>query len=342
MTVRIGLVGYGVGGQLFHAPYIRASAECDFVGVVARSPERVAAAQAENRGVMVYPTLGALADAGVDAVVISTPPSTRQRLVLEALRRGIHVVADKPFAMSADAGRELAAAASTAHLLLNVFHNRRYDPDVVTARTVIRSGELGAIRRLDLRCDQNAPGTFEGGPSGGLLRDLGSHVVDQATHLLGPAQYVSAQLDWTETATGLADSGFVISIEHVDGAHSHVSSSKLAYLSSRELRLHGTRGSYCSDYSDVQFEAVRAGRQPYGRRQDWGYEVALRWGILSTAEGSRRVPSRQGDYTAYYDDFARAVRSGGPGPVPASEGVAVLEVLDAARASASGHRTIAL
>lgn len=342
MSIRMGLVGYGVGGQLFHAPYLRASEACDLVGIVTRSPDRLVAAKKENPGVSVFASVSDLIDTGVDAVVISTPPSTRQALVLEALGRGVHVVADKPFAPSAAAGRELARAADEASLLLNVFHNRRYDSDIVTARAVIESGELGRITRLDLRCDQDDPDTFEGGPTGGLLRDLGSHVVDQALFLLGPARFVTAQLDEVETAAGPTDSGFFITMEHEDGAHSHVSSSKLNRLSSRELRVHGERGSYRSDYSDVQIDALRTGLQPAGRRGEWGYEHESRWGVLATDADSRGVPSLQGDYAAYYDAFALAVQSGGPGPVPTLEGIAVLEVLDAARISAAEHRTIAL
>lgn len=342
MSIRIGLVGYGVGGQLFHAPYIRASEACDLVGVVARSPERVAASAADNPGVTVHASLGAMIDAGVDAVVISTPPGTRQSLVLEALGRGVHVVADKPFAPSAEAGRELADVADRADLLLNVFHNRRFDTDIVTARAVIVEQDLGRITRLDLRCDQDDAGTFDGGPSGGLLRDLGSHVVDQALFLLGRARYVSAQLDWVETPAGPADSGFVISIEHESGAHSHVSSSKLNHLTSRELRLHGELGSYASNYNDVQIEALRAGLEPAGQRHQWGYEGRARWGVLTTNAGAQPVPSCQGDHAAFYDGFAKALESGSGGPVPALEGVAVLEVLDAARISAAEHRTVSI
>ena len=342
MSIRLGLVGYGVGGQLFHAPYIRASEGCDLVGIVARSSGRVIASRNENPGVVVYSSLGAMIDAGIDAVVISTPPITRESLVLEALGRGVHVVADKPFAPSAAAGRQLATAAARAGLVLNVFHNRRYDTDIVTARAVITSGNLGHVTRLDLRCDQDDAGTFEGGPTGGLLRDLGSHVVDQALSLLGPARFVSAQLDVIETPAGTTDSGFVIAITHENGAHSHVSSSKLNHLDSRELRLHGDRGSYTSNFSDVQIEALRAGKEPAGRRHTWGYEKQERWGVLSTDAGNRQVPSQQGDYAVFYDAFAHAVECGGPGPVPAFEGVSVLQVLDAARTSAADHRTVAL
>ena len=239
MAIRIGLVGYGAGGRLFHTPYIQASDACVLTGVVTRSAERAARVVEDAPGTPVVSSLSDLIDAGVDAVVISTPPDTRRALTLEAIGRGVHVVADKPFAPSAEAGCELADAADRAGVLLNVFHNRRLDADIVTARRILADGVLGPIQRLDLRCDQDDPATLEAGPTGGLLRDLGSHVIDQALHLMGPAAFVSAQLDVRGLPAGPTDVAFTITMLHENGAHSHVSSSKLNRLESRELRLVG-------------------------------------------------------------------------------------------------------
>ena len=101
--MRIGLVGYGTGGKNFHSPYIEAASDCELVGIVARAPATVAQAQADWPGMPLFGSLAELIDSGVDAVTISTPPATRRDLVLEAIGRGIHVVADKPFAPSAAA-----------------------------------------------------------------------------------------------------------------------------------------------------------------------------------------------------------------------------------------------
>ena len=119
--MRIGLVGYGLGGRAFHAPYIEAADGAELVGVVARSPERRREVERDLPGIPIYASLGAMLGAGVDAVTITTPPQTRRELVLEALDHGVHVVADKPFAPSADAGRELVDAADKAGVLLSVY-----------------------------------------------------------------------------------------------------------------------------------------------------------------------------------------------------------------------------
>lgn len=342
MAIKIGLVGYGVGGRLFHMPYIQASEQCVLAGVVTRSAERAAEVAEDAPGTPVASSLAELVDAGVDAVVISTPPETRRALALEAIARGVHVVADKPFAPSAEAGRELSDAADRAGVLLNVFHNRRLDADIVTARRILDEGSLGAVQRLDLRCDQDDPATLEAGPTGGLLRDLGSHVIDQALHLMGPAAFVSAQLDVRNLPAGPTDVAFTIAILHENGSHSHVSSSKINRLESRELRLLGEHGSYVSDYRDVQIDAIRAGRRPGDDRETWGYEQPDRWGVLAVGADSTTVPSAQGDYTRFYDALAEAIEDGGRGPVPAEQGIAVLRVLDAARVSASERRTVAV
>ena len=340
--MRIGLVGYGVGGRYFHAPFIQAADGCELVGVVARSAQRVAEVEHDLPGVPVFASLGALLDSGADAVTISTPPQTRRELVLEAIGRGVNVVADKPFAPTAAAGRDLVDAADKAGVLLSVFHNRRWDTDITTLRGVLDSGLLGDIWRLDSRFDLDQPELLEAGPDGGLLRDLGSHVVDQALWLLGPARRVSANLDWVELPEGRTDAGFVITITHASGAHSHVSSSKLNRLESRELRLFGSLGSYVSSQSDVQAQAIFAGARPLDDLPSWGYEVPERWGTISTADGVRRVPSAQGSYADYYTAFAAAVAGAGPQPVPAAEAVATLAVLDAARISAAEGITVAI
>ncbi|WP_166983147.1 Gfo/Idh/MocA family protein [Paramicrobacterium fandaimingii] len=342
MSVRIGLIGYGTGGRYFHAPFIEASDECEFVAVVTSSPTRRQQVTSDLPHVQIATSIDDLIALGVDAVVISTPPETRRDLVLEAVQKGLHVVADKPFAPDAATAQLLADSARGADVLLNVFHNRRFDTDIVTARSMLETGELGRLQRIELRCDQDDPGSIEAGPQGGLLRDLGSHVVDQALLLGGEPRFVTAHLEVQELPEGSTDVGFTIGIEHTSGAYSTISASKAYRLESRDLKLLGDAGTYTSNYSDVQAEAIFEGKRPSADRAAWGIESEERWGTVRTSAGSRSIPSLQGDYTRYYDEFARAIEAGGAGPVPAEQGVTVLRVLDAARRSAAEHNAVAL
>lgn len=250
--VRIGVVGFGGGGMKFHAPYIEAAEGVVLAGVVTRDPARRALVARRHPGVPVFDSLQALAASGlVDAVTLTTPPETRQALVLEALGLGLHVVADKPFAPDAPAARRLDAAANAAGLKLAVYHNRRWDADILALKAVLAQGKLGDVRRFHSRFDLDEPGTMEPGPAGGLLRDLGSHLVDQALWLFGPVVRVFARLDWVESAAGSTDAGFVLTLTHASGVDSHLSASKLNRLQARELRLYGSRASHVSHNTDM-------------------------------------------------------------------------------------------
>lgn len=340
--MRLGLVGYGNGGRHFHAPYILAAKDIELIGVVTRSPDRRALAEADLPGVPVYDSLGDLLAAGVDAVTITTPPETRRELVLQAIAARVDVIADKPFAPSAVGGRELADAAIDAGVALSVFHNRRWDADIRTLAAVIGSGELGELWRVESRFDLDEPGGLNPGPYGGLLRDLGAHLVDQLLWLLGPALTVHAQLDWVDLPEGRTDAGFMLDLVHESGVRSHASSSKCNRNVEKELRAYGSGGSYVGSSSDVQTAAIFAGRRPATEGDAWGYEPEDHWGTLNVETGSRRVPSERGAYQDYYTQFAAAFRGEGPYPVPAQEGIRTLQVLDAALTSALEGRIVTI
>jgi predicted dehydrogenase len=289
-----------------------------------------------------FDSLADLLDAGVDAVTITTPPQTRRELVLQAVAAGVPTIADKPFAPDADGGRELVAAAREAGVPLNVFHNRRWDADIRTLSAVLQSGALGELWGVESRMDQDNAATLEVGPDAGLLRDLGSHLVDQVLWLLGPARTVYAELDFVEPRGARTDCRFTVSLTHAGGARSRVSASKVNHIEDRELRAYGSAGSYVARGTDVQAQAVFAGRRPVDEGDAWGYDAPEHWGTLNTAAGSERVPSAQGAYQEFYRRFAAALRGEGEFPVPAEEAVHTLEVLDAARVSAAENRVVEL
>ena len=339
--MKIGLVGYGTGGQHFHAPFIAAAEGVELSGIVARAPETVVKVRADFPDVAIHPSLSAMiAAGGIDAVTITTPPQTRRALVLEAIAAGLHVIADKPFAPDAQGARDLDLAAKSKGVILGVYQNRRLDSDMQTLRKLIDDGSLGRIWRIHSRMDFDDPATLEPGPTGGLLRDLGSHLVDQMLWLLGPVRTVDAQLDQIDMAEGPTNASFTITLRHDSGVHSHVSASKVNHLDIRELRAYGEKGSYVAHSSDVQAQAIFAGKRPVQDPAGWGYEPEANWGVLRTAAGEARVPAEQGRYHDYYAAFARAVRDGGRPPVTAEDGTRVLEVLDAAQLSAAEGRSV--
>lgn len=341
--MRIGVVGYGTGGRHFHVPFIAAAKGCTLAGIVARAGKTVAAVREDWPDMPIFASLTDMIAAGVcDAVTVTTPPQTRRALVLEAIAAGLHVIADKPFAPDYQSAMDLGRAADEAGVSLGVYQNRRFDADMQTLRKLVLDGRLGTVWRVHSRMDQNSAETVEAGPTGGLLRDLGSHVVDQMIYLLGTVAAVDAQMDMVKMAEGSTDVSFTITLHHENRAHCHLSASKVNYLDAREFRAYGDKGSYQSLTTDVQAQDIFAGKRPADNPQAWGYEPEENWGLLRTARGEEIIPSEQGRYHDYYEAFAKAVETGTAPPVTAQQAACTLAVLDAARRSAQQGRTVTI
>ena len=341
--MKLGLVGYGFGGRIFHRPFIEAAKGIEIGGVVARSPEKIVQLANDLPGVQVFASLtDMIASGGFDAVTITTPPSTHTRLTLEAIDAGLHVVCDKPIALSLRDAAQMVATASDKGVILNVFQNRRRDTDLVTLASLIAAGDLGDVQRIHNRMDFDQIETLERGPEGGLLRDLGSHVVDQMLWLVGPVVSVDAQVNYLDLPEGKTDSGFVIHLRHVSGAESYVSATKTNHLDAREIRVYGTKGAYLVHGTDVQARNVINGKLPVEGVDVWGEEPETAWGTLYQIGGARKIPSLRSNYSDFYTEFARALIEGSGGPVPARQSLRTAEILDAARRSADSGQTIHL
>ncbi|MFW3172908.1 Gfo/Idh/MocA family protein [Geodermatophilus sp. CPCC 206100] len=329
--VRFGLVGYGFGGRYFHAPLLAAAAECHLLGVVTTSPERRAQVAAEHPGLATFASLEELAGAGAEAVAISTPADTHTALTDQALRLGLAVVCDKPFALDAAAARGSVELAAELGRALAPYQNRRWDSDFRTVRALVESGRLGTVTRFESRFERFSPEPGPPASGGGTLRDFGSHLVDQALVLLGPVTSVYAE--WRLREGGLDDDVF-LALTHADGARSHLAGSWSEGAPGLRFRVTGSAGSYVVDGPmDGQEDALVAGRRPGGA--DWGAEPPERWGRLRRGDDGETVPTEPGAWDTFYPAFAAAVRGRGPVPVDPRDAVATATVLDAARHSAA-------
>jgi predicted dehydrogenase len=331
--VRFGLVGYGFGGRYFHAPLLAAAPECAFLGVVTTSAQRRELVAREHPDATTFGSLRELKDAGAEAVAISTPADTHTALTDEALRLGLAVVCDKPFALDAAAARGSVELAEGLGLPLSPYQNRRWDSDFLTVRALADSGRLGRITRFESRFERFQP---EPGPppaGGGTLRDFGSHLVDQALVLLGPVASVYAE--WRVRESGQDDDVFV-ALTHQNGARSHLAGSWSEGAPGLRFRVTGTEGSYTvAGPMDGQEAALIAGQTPATLGAGWGAEPPERWGRFSRGDDGETVPTLPGRWSTFYPAFAAAVRGQGAVPVDPRDAVATATVLDAARRSAT-------
>lgn len=336
--IGVGLIGYGLAGRAFHAPYVRVTAGMTLRAVVSRDAGKV---HADLPGMRVVPTVEALlTEPGIDLVIVASPDVLHADHAVAALSAGKHVLVDKPFATSLDDARRIVLASDAAGRLLTVFHNRRWDADFTTLRALIAEGRLGRIVEVESRFDRWRPvplATWKEAREGGAWFDLGPHLVDQALVLFGRPLAITADIA-TLRAEAPAPDYFHAVLRYAD-KRVVVHSSKLVAAHGLRFAVHGTGGSWIKHGVDPQEAAAVAGRIPGG--DDWGQD--RNEGLLTTGDACPVPwPNRSGDYRLFWRALAAAVRGEGPNPVPAGEALTVMEVLDAGARSASGRVEVLL
>lgn len=337
---RVGLIGYGIGGAVFHAPLIAANPQLRLEMVVTANTERRGQVQErypDTRVVDDAATLLARADE-LDLVVVASPNRTHVELARAALDAGLPVVVDKPFTPSVAEGAALIEHARGRDLMLTVFQNRRWDNDLLTVRKLLDQGELGAVHRYESRFERwvptPKPGWREMGgldEAGGVLYDLGSHLIDQALLLFGPIATVFAEVDRRRPEVEVDDDAFV-ALTHENGVRSHLWVGKFAAQHGPRFRLLGDRAAYTKFGLDPQEADLRAGKLP---ADGWGIEPQERWGVLGAEGHVRPVATEPGCYPEFYDGVVAALRDGAPPPVDPADSVAGLRVIEAARRSSA-------
>ncbi|MFE7037957.1 Gfo/Idh/MocA family oxidoreductase [Streptomyces atratus] len=353
--LRVGLVGYGLAGSVFHAPLIAATEGLALDTVVTSNEERQAQARAEFPDVRFAASpkeLWGRADE-LDLIVIASPNRTHVPIATAAIEAGLPVVVDKPIAGTAAEARYLAALAEERGVLLSVFQNRRWDNDFLTLARLVADGELGDVQRFESRFERWRPqpkgGWRESGDPqeiGGLLYDLGSHVVDQALVLFGPAVQVYAESDVRRPGAAAADDDTFVAITHANGVRSHLYVSATTAQLGPRFRVLGSTAGYVKYGLDPQEADLRAGARPTANRP-WGEEPEHLWGRIGSGEspltgGGAPVRTLPGDYPAYYAAVTDALRGKGDNPVTALQAAAALDVLEAARRSAREGVTVPL
>ena len=330
-TVRAGIAGFGLAGEVFHAPLIAATPGLEVSAVVTGNPERAARAEDRYADVRVVGEVGELWGS-IDLLVVAAPNRFHANLALEAIGHGVAVVIDKPIAATVDQAERVLAAGGK----VTVFQNRRWDGDFLTVRRAITDGTLGDVFRFESRFERFRPDVGEGwressdpAEGGGQLADLGPHLIDQAIELFGPPVTVYAEVGQRRPGVE-ADDDVFIALEHEHGVTSHLHMGKVAPLSGPRFRVSGLGGGLAIDGLDPQETQLKEGMVPgharYGERDP---------GTFVGPDGAERsVPLTRGAYEKFYAGVAEWLLAGGRPPVDPADSLRVMRVIEAARKSA--------
>ena len=346
--LRVAVVGYGLSGRFFHAPLIAATEGLVVAAVITSSDERRSQVAREHPGAAAIASVEDLWTGRTpDLIVVATPNSSHVPIAAAAIDRRIPVVVDKPLAIDAADATGLVTRAAAAGVLLTVFQNRRWDTDQLTLKRLIAEGAIGDVTRYESRFERWRPEvdaskwreTAPPEEGGGVLLDLGSHLVDQALTLFGHASHVYAELESRRDLA--AEDDVFIALRHASGAISHLHASAVAPSPGPRLRVQGTSAGFLVPGLDPQEAELRQGGRP-DTVEHWGEPPAWERGRLVAGERSVPVPPVPGDWPRFYALLRDAIRNGGPPPVDPRDAVAALRVLDAARVAARERRVVTL
>lgn len=331
---RVALLGFGVAGQVFHAPLVDAEDRLALAAVVTSSPERARAVRERypSTEVLAHPDEVWRRSRDFDAVVIATSNESHVPLAREAVERDLAVVVDKPIAVRSADARGLVRAAGARGVPLTVFLNRRWDGDFLTLRDLVAQGRLGEVRHFESRFTWwqpvPRPGWKNEAPiasGGGSLYDMGPHLIDQATQLFGAVARASATLDKLRPEAA-ADDHAVVFLEHASGVKSTLWMSSTTPLAGPRFWLLGSTAGYRQAGLDPQESQLETGADP--RRPGFGASQPERWGVLGVDGDTVTVPTQAGTYGDFYAAFARAVAGDDQVPVHPLDAVATLELIE--------------
>lgn len=329
--VKVGLIGYGLSGKVFHAPFFRSLPQYNLALISTTKPENVY----EDIGdVTVVPAAEAVIESDeIDLVVITAPNEYHFTLGKKALEAGKHVVIEKPFVVHPEEGQALQKLAEEKGLILSPYHNRRWDNDFLTVKKLIENGALGEVMSYEAHFDRFRPDVRDRWrekpvPGGGILYDLGSHLIDQALLLFGnEPKNVSADVK-AQRKDATVDDYFHIRLDY-DPLQVILHSSALVRSPGPKFQVHGTKGSFVKYGMDPQEGQLRNGMLP--GETGWGLDQEQTYGILTNDEfpDGKRIMSEIGSYETYYEMLAEAIRHDAPLPATASQGTEVIRVIEA-------------
>jgi predicted dehydrogenase len=349
--IGVAVIGFGLAGQVFHAPFVSAVPGLKLEAIVQRKGDEAARAYPSVR--ILRSVEEALKDAAVQLVVVGTPNETHFDLARQALLAGKHVVIDKPFAATSVEAKELKELAEKQGVVLAPFHNRRWDGDFLTVRKLLDEGAVGRLVTYESHFDRFRPmpreGTWKEGASAanGLLMDLGPHLVDQALTLFGVPAGITASVRKDRDKTDIEDA-FDITLEY-PRLRAHCRSSMLAADAAPRFLLHGTKGSFKKYGLDPQEPALVGGAKvPRMGEGEWLGEPEWKWGTLTVAPVPAdpanlvltKVKTELGDYREYYANVRDAINGVAKLAVTPEVGYRVVRLLEMARESWAAGRTL--
>jgi scyllo-inositol 2-dehydrogenase (NADP+) len=347
-TVNVGIIGFGLGGRVFHAPIINCITGFSIMKIRETKKDNI---QIINTR---YPDVKVVSDAQeiiddpeIDLVAIVTPNIYHHSLAKAAMLAGKHVVIDKPVTITSEEADDLIALSQKLGKVLAVHHNRRWDSNSLTIEKILKSNVLGRVVEFEAHYDrfrnfirtnswkeEDAPGT-------GILYDLGVHLFYQAIYFFGLPQEVTGDLRAQRTGGKTVDNFEVVL--HYPGLKVTLKAGLLVRELGPSIVILGEQGSYVKHGMDIQEQALMEGQLP-NEIQNWGKEPETMWGKLNTDINGihvvGKVESEPGDYRKFYQNVFNAITEGEELLINPQDARNTVRIVELAIKSSAEKRTV--
>lgn len=340
-AIQTGLIGYGLSGVTFHAPFMKTMDEFSVVKVMSSNEEKVKKDFGDVEVTADFESV--IGDPNVELIIITTPNAFHFDMAKRSIEAGKHVIIEKPMVIEAAQGDELVQLAEKQGVMLSVYQNRRHDGNFLTVKKLIEDGVLGDVNTYEARFERFHP-ELAGGwrekaePGAGMLYDLGSHLIDQALYLFGMPDAVSADVQVQRKGAKTDDYFHIILMYGEKRAILHCG--LLAFEQGPKYKVHGNKGTFIKYGEDGQESDLKEGKLP--EKADWGTDRMELYGTLYTEKGAERIVTIPGAYTNYYKEVYDCIRNGAHCPVSGEEGVNTIRIIEAAIKSSEEQRTVKL
>ncbi|MFA6075481.1 MAG: Gfo/Idh/MocA family oxidoreductase [Negativicutes bacterium] len=339
--IRTALIGFGLSGAVFHAPYIERSDKYELAAICSSRTEEILR---QYPGILVTNDQTELLNAkDIDLVVIATPTATHFPLAHAALNNGKHVVVEKPFVINSDEGRKLAELALRHNLTLSVYQNRRYDNDYLALVKCISDGLLGTIYSAEFRFDRFRPQATQRWkdcdiPGAGCLYDIAPHMIDHSLALFGWPETIYAEIDRQRPDSCATD--YLHILLGYGKLKVNLRFSNFALHSGPRMLIYGDKGTF-----------IKYGMDPQERLQPLissGVTCSNAAAVSACLDNTTDLYYQQGsiqqhqkidypigNYGKYYDDLYGAIVNNTAPPVTAEEATNVIRIIELATQSAN-------
>ena len=343
--INAGIVGFGLSGKTFHAPFIHAHPGFELKTIMTSGDEARE----------IYPTATTtkefediLTDKNVELVVICSPNEFHFDQARMALEAGKHVILEKPITPTAGEAAELFRIAAANNRQLFPFQNRRWDGDFLTLQHIIKEGFLGKILDFETHFDRYTPEVgraawrYNKELAGGTLYDLGVHLVDQVVVLFGRPEALFCRL-FNQRENSVVDDSFDLKLIYPD-RNVTVKAGVFVKEPGPRFTVHGTLGSFVKYGLDPQEAGLRKGKAPDGEK--WGKEAKRHWGLLNTEFRGKKLKGRYetlpGNYMAFFENVYQALTKGAEPAIKPEEVLTTLTLIEKAQESDKTRSVIRL